>query len=79
MNWVSTAFMGIIIGYAAFGLAWVILSNWFGKTEVEKAVPERPTMWAMAFAFAIIALSWSGFFRDIVPPGYLSDPYVQGR
>ncbi len=68
MKWVYAAITGFMIGWLTYVVAWAALSNTrFAKDPEEKKSPPWPVVWAMSIAFVVIALSWAGFFREVIP------------
>jgi hypothetical protein len=63
----SRRYHGPSRGSAVFVLAWSVLVAWLAKAPADKALPRWLTSVAMGIAFAVVALSWSGFFRDVLP------------
>ena len=69
MKWVYAALTGLITGWVVFVAIWALLASRVANPADGK-VPPRPVVWAMSIAFIVIALSWAGFFRDVLPlPG----------
>ena len=66
MKWVTAAFLGYVLGWLAFMVVWAIAIR-FARSEHERRLPTRPVIWAASAAFIVIALSWAGFFRDVLP------------
>jgi hypothetical protein len=66
MKWAYAALTGLITGWVVFVAIWAILASRVANPADGK-VPPRPVVWAMSIAFIVIALSWAGFFRDVLP------------
>jgi hypothetical protein len=70
MKWIAAAFLGWATGMIVFLVVWAALVNSrLVKFDIDRASPKWPAMTAMGVAFIVIALSWAGFFRDVLPIG----------
>lgn len=67
MKWVGAAFVGWAVGTLVFMFVWAIIVAYIAKEESDKKIPPWPVIWAMSIAFIVIALSWAGFFREVMP------------
>ena len=77
MEWLYAALTGLILGWVVFIPVWAILASRVENPEHGK-VPPRPVVWAMSIAFIVLAISWAGFFREVIPLAP-SDDYEQQR
>lgn len=77
MRWLAAAFTGWAVGTFVFVIVWALLVAKFAKEQDDKRTPPWPVTWAMSVAFIVIALSWAGFFRDVVPLPVRDDAYEQ--
>jgi hypothetical protein len=71
LKWVAAAFLGLVVGFVVFVLAWTMLVSYFVKFDFEGQTPEWPVMSAMSIAFIVLALSWAGFFSELRWPSKL--------
>ena len=69
MKWIYAALFGWITGSIVFAMVWAVLAS-YAKREADQQTPRWPVIWAASIAFMVIALSWAGFFREVLPlPG----------
>jgi hypothetical protein len=77
MKWFAAAFTGWVVGWIVYAICWAVLAEKFAKENDDKRAPPWPVTWAMSVAFVVIALSWAGFFREVVPLPVRDDVYEQ--
>ena len=75
MKWLAAALIGWVVGTLVFMFVWAAIVAYIAKDESDKKIPPWPVMWAMSIAFMVIALSWVGFFWEVMPLPVLHDPY----
>ena len=77
MKWIAAAFVGWAVGTVVFLFVWAALVAYVAKDAYDKENPRWPAMLAMSIAFMVIALSWAGFFKGVMPVTH-DDPYADG-
>ena len=75
MKWLGAAFAGWAVGTITFFVVWSVLAEKFAKLPADREMPSWPARWAMSVAFVVIALSWAGAFKGLVPIGAFESFY----